>query len=247
MIASPRGIALISNTTTFERGWKPRDGSEGDVSLVEDLFRDLGFVVETRENLTRQELEDELKRFSRQDHSSYDCFVMFIMSHGRSGEVVCSDGNTMTIQELRDTICKCKTLSGKPKIFFIVACRGTLQDEGIAVASAGKPSLCDVDYPPDSSNQQVTKTPMQADCLVVFSTVDRYVSYRLTGGGSIFVRCFVEAFRERVSSDDLDDILKKVNNKLSKYEVTNKEVKDDPRTFKQVPEVTHTLLKKLYL
>lgn len=204
-------------------------------------------MAQTRENLTRQALEDELKRVSCEDHSSYDCFVMFIMSHGVSGAVVCSDGKRMTIQEIRDTICECKTLRDKPKIFFIVACRGTLQDEGISVASPGKPSLCDVDNPPDQSNQQVPSTPTQADCLVVFSTVDRYVSYRLTGGGSIYVRCFVEAFDERVSSDDLDDILKTVNYKVSKYEVTNKEVKDDSKTFKQVPEVLYTLLKKFYL
>lgn len=248
MTAHPRGKALLINNKMFEGGWEPREGSEGDVCLLEGLFRDLDFVVQTRENLTRQELEDELKGVSCEDHSRYDCFVMFIMSHGLSGAVVCSDGNRMPIQELRDTICECKTLRDKPKIFFIMACRGTLQDESISVASAGKGSLCDVDYPPDSSNQQATNTPTQADCLVVFSTVDRYVSYRLTrSGGSIFVRCFVEAFRERVSSDDLDDILKKVNSKVSKYEVTNTKGKDDPRLFKQVPEVTYTLLKKLYL
>ena len=245
MTAYPRGKALVINNTKFEGGWKPRDGSEGDVRLLEDLFGDLDFVVQTRENLTRQELEDELKGVSCEDHSRYDCFVMFIMSHGLSGAVVCSDGNTMAIQELRDTICECKTLTDKPKIFFIVACRGTLQDEGISVASDRKPSLCEVDNPPDSSTQQVTNTPTQADCLVVFSTVDRYVSYRLNGGGSIFVRCFVEAFRERVSFDDVDDVLKMVNYKVSRCEITSKE--DDSRTFKQVPEVTYTLLKKLFL
>lgn len=245
MTANPRGKALIINITKFERDWNPRDGSEGDVCLLKDLFRDLFFVVETREDLAMQALKDELKRVSGEDHSRYDCFVVFIMSHGLSGAVVCSDGNTMAIQELRDTICECKTLTDKPKIFFIVACRGTLQDEGISVASDRKPSLCEVDNPPDSSTQQVTNTPTQADCLVVFSTVDRYVSYRLNGGGSIFVRCFVEAFRERVSSDDVDDVLKMVNYKVSRCEITSKE--DDSRTFKQVPEVKYTLLKKLFL
>jgi len=47
------------------------------------------------------------------------------MSHGRSGEVFCSDGEKFS---------NCETLRGKPKLFFFIqACRDKKDDERVAV------------------------------------------------------------------------------------------------------------------
>ena len=140
--------------TKFNGGWNPRHGSEEDVSLLEALFRELDFEVHVEENLPSLQLTDKLKSVTRKDHSSYDCFVMFIMSHGLSGKVVCSDGEKIKINDLRDMISECETLSGKPKLLFIDACRGELEED---------------------------EAPKHADFSVVYSTVDGCRSFKADG------------------------------------------------------------------
>lgn len=218
MKSSPKGIALIFHMEKFDGAWKPRDGSEEDVGILKDLFRDLDLEVQVENNLSREQLKDKLKSVTGKDHSSYDCFVMVIMSHGQSDVVVCSDGNVITVHELRDMISKCETLRGKPKLIFIVACRGILEDEGISI-----------------------EAPKHADFKIVFSTVDRYVSYRASHGGSIVVSCLDRVFRKYVASKDLDGILKEFIREVSSIEVNR-----ESKTCRQVPEVIDTFSRYLY-
>lgn len=203
---------------TFVGVWKPRDGSQEDVRLLEALFRDLDLEVQVEYNLERQQLKEKLKSVTCQDHSSYDWFVMVVMSHGQSGGVVCSDGEEITVHELRDMISECETLRGKPKLIFVVACRGKLEEEGISI-----------------------EAPKHADFKIVFSTVDGYVSYRASGGGSIVVPCFDKVFRKYVASKDLDGILKEFIREVSSIEVNR-----ESKTCTQVPEVIDTFSRYLY-
>ena len=137
MTARPRGITLIINNASFAHHptygqQSPRHGSEEDVGQVEALFTALDFTVQTKKNLSRLQLLNELDNVVYgQDHRGYDCFVLWFMSHGRSGQVFCSDGNTIPIQTLHDMFSRCDKLSGKPKLFFIQACRGEDEDEGV--------------------------------------------------------------------------------------------------------------------
>ena len=218
MKSTPKGIALIFHMDTFVGVWKPRDGSQEDVRLLEALFRDLDLEVQVEYNLERQQLKEKLKSVTCQDHSSYDWFVMVVMSHGQSGGVVCSDGEEITVHELRDMISECETLRGKPKLIFVVACRGKLEEEGISI-----------------------EAPKHADFKIVFSTVDGYVSYRASGGGSIVVPCFDKVFRKYVASKDLDGILKEFIREVSSIEVNR-----ESKTCTQVPEVIDTFSRYLY-
>ena len=64
---------------------------------------------------------------------------------------------------------------------------------------------------------------------------------------SIYVRGLVEAFRERAVYDHLLDILTVVNQKVSNMEANIPSVgnKNEIKVFKQMPEVKHTLRKKV--
>ena len=243
MTAIPRGITLIVNNKIFAgKADKTRHGSQEDVRQIEALFAALGFEVRKRENLSRLHLLDELDDVACQDHSAYDCFVLWLMSHGRSGEVLCSDGNTIPVQTLHDMMSECDTLSGKPKLFFIQACRGDKEDQGVSVAcDTGHSSNKDfspnqVDSPIDAVKKPSPRVPKHADFLYAFSTVDEYVSYRDKALGGYYVRGVVEALRERAVHDHLLDILTVVNQKVSENEI---------KRLKQMPEVNHTLRKKV--
>lgn len=260
MTAIPRGMTLIINIRSFndEVGEQlTRLGSEKDVDLLKALFGDLGFMIQTKENLTKDELMKELRDVVRQDHSSYDCFVLWLMSHGKSGGVMCSDKVTISIETLQRMFRECPTLIGKPKLFFIQACRGDEEDEGKYVVtdtdiSADKQvnetnEAKKAISQEDSVNQQATKIPTNSDFLFAFSTVDRFVSYRNVCKGSYYVRCLVEVFRERVADDHLIEMLTLVNQKVSEVAVERKssENKDGRKIYKQSPEFRNTLRKKL--
>ena len=61
-----------------------------------------------------------------QDHTNYNCFVCIVLSHGNHGVIYGVDGKTIPVLELRDAVvCNCRTLVGKPKLFFIQACQGS--------------------------------------------------------------------------------------------------------------------------
>ena len=259
MTACPRGITLIINNASFAHHPKhgqqsPRHGSKEDVRQVEALFTALDFSVRTKENLSRLQLLDELYYIAREDHSAYDCFVLWLMSHGRSGEVFCSDGNTIPIQTLHDMFSNCDTLRGKPKLFFIQACRGDGEDQGVSVATDTGGSSCEQlspnqsEFPMDAVKKpvpRVTVVPTHADFLYAFSTVDEYVSYRNKTLGSYYVRGLVEAFREHAVYDHLLDILTVVNQKVSNMEANRSSVVNEIKICKQMPEVKHTLRKKV--
>lgn len=255
MTALPRGITLIINNTWFanhpERARQlPRNGSEQDVRQVKALFTDLGFEVRTEQNLTREQLLSVLDRVVVEDHSCYDCFVLWLMSHGQSGEVFCHDGVTIPIQTVHDMISKCGTLYGKPKVVFIQACRGEEEDEGVSIAEETKQtqfSQSQLDSPNVTVKQSSCKEPTHADFLYAFSTVDEYVAYRDRDSGSYYVRGLLEAFRERAFCDHLVDILTVVNQKVSYMEVNRPAEANETKIkiCKQMPEVKHTFRKKL--
>ena len=89
--------------------------------------------------------------------------------------------------------------------------------------------------------------PKHSDFLYGFSTVDEYVSYSNENKGSHYVRCFVKAFREHVAHDHILDILTIVNHEVSKIDTQRPSSTNRNRTkiCKQMPEVRHTLRKKV--
>jgi len=55
-----------------------------------------------------------------------ECFIMFVMSHGKDNYVFGSDGQPVRINEIITpfTNVNCTFLKNKPKLVFIQACRG---------------------------------------------------------------------------------------------------------------------------
>ena len=261
MTARPRGITLIINNKLFQGHpehdkQSTRHGSEEDVRQVKALFDALGFEVQTKENLTRLQLLNALDFVACQDHSGYDCFVLWLMSHGKSGEVYCTDSVTLPIQTARDMLCNanCATLRGKPKLLFVQACRGKREDEGVTILT-NSCSLSDaqrssyLDSPTDPKQIPALKVPEQADFLTAYSTVDEYVSYRLPDLGSAYVRALVKVFQERVAYDHLLEILTKASQRVSEMEHVEMKLQNCEHVIKryiQVPQIESTLLKFLW-
>jgi len=58
------------------------------------------------------------------DHSAYDAFVCCLLTHGKLGVLYTSDAKPIRILDIAEYFddVHCKSLCGKPKMFFIQAC-----------------------------------------------------------------------------------------------------------------------------
>ena len=85
------------------------------------------FLLTKTSSFSFKEMEKEFLKYSKEDHEQYDCFGCFILSHGISAGVYGVDGKVVDIQKILDMFNSqsCQSLVGKPKLFFIQACRGS--------------------------------------------------------------------------------------------------------------------------
>ena len=83
------------------------------------------------ENLTRDALYRRMLQASLDSRSkTYDCFVCVLMSHGLLDGIYCSDGDILDLPDVFNLFKKCSAWVGKPKLFFVQACRGQNPDMG---------------------------------------------------------------------------------------------------------------------
>lgn len=126
-----RGAVLIINNKQFINNIEPiRNGSEVDVSNLEELFKQMHMYVETHIDKSKEEIWNIIHNFSKNPIlKTVDMMFIFVMSHGDQDNgdtnIVCSDGlkiDTSTIEDAFDNK-KCLYMQKKPKIFVYQVCR----------------------------------------------------------------------------------------------------------------------------
>ncbi|XP_074616337.1 uncharacterized protein LOC141875832 [Acropora palmata] len=126
MTSTPRGIAvIISNKNFLESSgqhFSSREGTEVDREALKRLFKILQFKVEIYNNQTKAGIRRVAVEMAAFDHSKYDAFIFAVLSHGREGVVYGTDG-IISIRDITSSFTQCRSLAGKPKIFFFQACQ----------------------------------------------------------------------------------------------------------------------------
>ncbi|XP_036372442.1 caspase-3-like isoform X1 [Megalops cyprinoides] len=153
------GQCIIVNNKNFDRrtGMNVRNGTDVDAGNVMKVFGKLGYKVKVYNDQTVDQIKQVLFAASRDDHSQSASFVCVLLSHGDEGILFGTDGS-VELKALTSLFRgdRCTTLVGKPKLFFIQACRGTDLDGGIETDSVD-------DRAPE-------KIPVEADFLYAYST-----------------------------------------------------------------------------
>jgi hypothetical protein len=123
-----RGFCIIINNQMFaDPELTFRSGSRADAYRLSDVFSQLGFDVQMFANRTSDQMKELLMRFrdKEADLSTHDALAVIILSHGCKDGVYGSDGQVVPVETiLRYFNNNCMSLIGKPKIFFVTACRG---------------------------------------------------------------------------------------------------------------------------
>ncbi|XP_062859127.1 caspase-7 isoform X2 [Trichomycterus rosablanca] len=171
------GKCIIINNKNFDirTGMNVRNGTDRDAGALIKCFRDLGFEVVLKNDQTCERIIHILKEASEEDHSNSACFACILLSHGEEGMIYGTDG-VMPIKNLTSLFRGdvCKSLVGKPKLFFIQACRGSEFDDGIQTDSGSPNDTLETDASPSH------KIPVEADFLFAYSTVPVTLSHILT-------------------------------------------------------------------
>lgn len=233
-----RGKCVIFNNRYFEPHTKlsERRGTDLDAENLYHRFRELGFEPTIHHNMSSREMLAELKSLGSQDYTHDDCFVCCILTHGDRDVLYATDGKfpvDSVMEPFRGDVCP--TLLGKPKLFFIQACRGDRLDAGTAAV------LDSTDAP-----SQIYRIPTHADFLAAYSTVPGFYSWRNTTQGSWFVQGLCSVLQERARTTDLLAMLTVVCRRVALYFESC--VPGDPNMDrkKQVPSITSTLTRLVY-
>ncbi|KAG7202182.1 hypothetical protein KM043_015862 [Ampulex compressa] len=173
-----RGKCIVFNHEIFHTGFPNRDGSTADARRIEDTFRNLGFMVEILNNLTHNDIIVKITELSEEDHTENDCICIFILTHGLSNDLIWAKDVAYKYDHIWKpfTADKCKTLAGKPKLFFFHACRGDQLDGGTILRRSTEKT--------ETDSVASYKIPTHADFLIAHSTVQGFVSWRDTKEGT---------------------------------------------------------------
>ncbi|KAI5623307.1 caspase-7 isoform X1, partial [Silurus asotus] len=236
------GKCIIINNKNFhhETRMNVRNGTDRDAGELLKCFKNLGFNVFVYNDQTCENMKRILKKVSEEDHTDSSCFACILLSHGEEGMIYGTD-KAMPIKEItslfRGDICK--SLVGKPKLFFIQACRGSEFDDGIQTDSGTTHDYIETDANPQH------KIPVEADFLFAYSTVPGYYSWRNPGRGSWFVQALCNVLDESGKELEILQILTRVNYMVA---TSFESWSEDPRYSekKQIPCVVSMLTKELY-
>ncbi|NXX59956.1 CASP8 protein, partial [Scopus umbretta] len=229
---NPHGYCVILNNYIFKNPCETREGTVKDGEAVKRVFKWLQFETVEHMDLEAEQMYAKVQEYSEKDHSNMDCFVCFIFSHGEKDKIKGVDHKFVNIKDLLSCFSgsNCPSLAGKPKLFFIQACQGSVGHPAVTVKEDFSGHL-------ETDATPLTSIPDQADILVGMATVEDYECYRCTKTGSVYVQCLCDKMELLCPlRKDLITILTEVNKEVGRRVLSG---------WKQMPKITSTLRKQL--
>lgn len=267
MSAVPQGHCIIINNVHFEADKMPdhytpgntdRLGSDVDASKLEHLYGQLlNFTVTRVDNVSLVKLRELLTWCSQSvNHTDYNGLVIALLSHGDTGDMIfTTDGYMVKVHDIAKcfTTSNCPSLSNKPKVFIIQACRGPETNHLQAISmehllTTSPPSHSDTEHHtpllvthdgPRNGSTGVITAPDESDTLYAYATLEDHTALRDCVNGSWFIQELVAVIEEHLHHMHLLDMLVLVNKRISTNYCNGTEV--------QVSQVTSSLRKQLFL
>lgn len=233
-----RGVSVVLNHDTFTTE-PPRKGSDVDVEALTKAHEALGFEVKVYNNSTVDQIKALIWELSKADYTDSDCFCLTVLTHGMDRNILHAFDGLYAAENLWHPFASdnCVTLAGKPKLFFIQACRGTKLDGGTRLVRHTSET--------DSSSNSY-KIPSMADFLIVHSTTDGFYSWRNPEMGTWFIQAFCQVVKDRHETTDLLKMMTIVSRKVALDFESFNDLYAERHGQKQVPNIMSTLIRDLY-
>ena len=242
MQRSLHGICVIINNERFS-SHTDRSGTQVDEVNLTQCFRYLGYTVEIHRNVTAHQIETIFSYYHSCNHSTYDSFIVCILSHGDDGHIFGTDSKSVELQSIVRQLNaeSCPSLAGKPKVFFIQACRGGGRVQGTQIASDSGtqgPVVSSSEAVRIISSASSITIPDDADFFFGNATPPGKVAWRDMDHGSWYISEICRSFSSLARYADLVTMITKVHNEVgTRYENMN---------YRQAPEANTRLRKKVY-
>ena len=205
-------------------GLEVRYGSERDVMRLNDMCDGLHFETDVFLDRTSSQARAIIRDISKRDYMNTGGVIVFLMSHGNKSSLSFINGQNIYLNEFIEPFKSNKTLQGKPKMFFVQACRGEdVMSSHVQTDSAGVNNLQEEDI----------TIPVEADFLYAFSTIEGFKSFRDPESGSWYIQILCDVIEEYKATKDVSHILIKVNDLIAQRE-TNENKKMMPTYANQL-------------
>lgn len=223
------GLAVIINNEYFSvKSVETRRGARVDEENLKIVLRFLGYKVHLYRNVDYDGMFSILKKIQQFDHTPYDSFVCCILSHGSKDTVLASNNLQVNIGDLTAYLNgeKCPSLVGKPKLFFIQACRGEKLQKRVTVDGEGLPNT--------------------SDFFFSFAVPFGYRAFQHVEKGSWYVTELCRALGEHAVYAPLIEIMHLVHQRVAKKCVRFGKQGEDETIAIQAPELVYRLRKHVF-
>ncbi|XP_056017527.1 uncharacterized protein LOC125669447 isoform X2 [Ostrea edulis] len=170
-----RGIAIVISNGVFSPDTgsvtEPRSYAEEELCKMREMFSGLGFIVMLFKDLTARQMHDVIQTVTSQEMDFFleksDAFACVLASHGNEIQedspadpavkvfhhIIYGTDRAIRTHLLVDLLHdnRCKKLQGKPKLFFIQACRSRFNDpnrfdSGVKILTSNKRRIPEVGH-----------------------------------------------------------------------------------------------------
>lgn len=227
----PRAYCVLVNNVDFDNEFhETRLGSDADANRLKDVFAGLGYEVHDHRNQTSTEMTSLFKNIAIQSAlKDHDSLVVIILTHGDKDAVFGVDNLSVNVRDILEIFNnrQCVYLKGKPKMFFIQACRGRKYDHGLlsefehSFDASGFDEIRDLHVEARPNTPAYKNDASYSDMLVSYSTVYGFVSLRNLTNGSWYCCALAYVLLEKACDTELQNMLKMVGKRV--HEITSKE------------------------
>ena len=230
-----RGECLIINQIFKDNPQFYRQGTEQDEESLIRIWNMIGCRdnISIVRDLTKKQIITALNKFrQRLERTRPDFMVIIILSHGfrdrRTGCDCIMDINQegLSVTSIKNKFIDghlCPSMIGKPKLFFIQACRGKFRQDALS-NNASQLFIPVVDFS-ETDGEEDEEKMLEKDGIkyahkswffVFHSTIKGYASFRDPSYGTLFIQALCKVLNESWYVNDINTIAMEVNRRIMK-------------------------------
>ncbi|CAG9761399.1 unnamed protein product [Ceutorhynchus assimilis] len=244
--SNPGKVIIFNHEFYDDHNIKVRRGSRRDVNEILTCFQRLGFNIHEGDLLldsTVAEIQQKIKNVLEDKASlrEANCLIIIFLTHGHNNDELHARDGTFKCSEVWTKFNKCAELKHKPKMFIFQACKGdyytTVDGADSFVFKEDSAKLVNI--------ESFIVNELDADMLLLYSTIEGNVSFRHPSAGTWFIQELCKNFSAYGRRDDVISLVTRTIKCVSGYYNFDEDVSEDLQ--KQMPIFVSTLSRKFYL